>query len=104
MAHAPLMRVLVHVEGARPPAQKQAHGEPDDDEADERLRGSLSPGGQCMSEEDERSSERDQRQSVPDAPCEAQPGAGPRVSFAPARDKGSDGADVIRVGGVTQAE
>jgi hypothetical protein len=104
MAHPPLMRVLVHVEGTRPPAHKQAHREPDDDEADERLRGSLGPGRQRMPEEDERSSERDERQAVPDSPREAEAGTGPRITPLPARDEGRDGGDVIRVGGVAKAQ
>ena len=92
------------VEVPAPPADEQPDGERDDHEADERLGALLDVPGQVRREEDDRQAEREERQRVPAAPCEAEPRrlASPwsRLPAATSRDRG----EVVWVGRMAQAE
>src|SRR5437868_1185806 len=94
----------VAVEPALPPAQEQPQREHDDHDADERLRSTLRRVGQVAAEEDDRKPEDEQRRRVPEPPGEPEDRRPARRPDALACDDRRDRDEMVRVGGVAQAE
>jgi len=67
-----IVAVGMHVIGTAPPANEQAGGEQDDDQADQRLRGLLDDMGQEATEEQHRKTEEEQCGCVTESPRSAE--------------------------------
>ena len=98
------MLVGVQVEQAAPPADEQPDRKDDDQQADRRLGAALHGLRQVGPEEDDRQAEREQRNCVARPPGEAEARRHPGGAVAAARDQGRHRREVIRVGGVPEAE
>ena len=99
-----LVGVRVQVEVAVPPAHEQPDREEDDQRRDGGLRALLQALGQELLEEEDRETEEDERERVPEAPERAEPGRCPAGALLPGGDERGDGGDVVRIRRVTQAE
>ena len=97
------MRVPMGVEGSAAPADEQPDGEAGDQEPDRGLGAALDGLREVRAVEDDRDAEREERQCVPRAPRQAEPG---RVA-SPALRRGEqrrDSREMVGVGGVAQTE
>src|SRR6476619_3058649 len=95
--------VRMCVEGAAAPPYEEPDGETGDQEPDRGLGAALDCLRQVCAIEDDRHTEREERQGVAGSPREAEPG---RVSGAPLGrgEESRDRSDVVRIGGVAEAE
>ena len=96
--------VLVDVEAAGSPAAQEPERERDDHDAGERLGRALEAGREVAAEKHDRDPERDEGRRVAEAPREAEPARSAPGPVRLAGDERRDRDEVIRVGGVAEAE
>ena len=98
------MGVGVHVELAAPPAEEQSDRQVDDHDGDGRFSALLDMFREVAVEEQDGKTERKQRECVPKTPGEAERAGASRRALAAAGHERRHRREVIRVGGVSQAE
>ncbi len=82
------------------PAYEQRQREPDDERSDRRLRSPLNGNGQIRAVEDDREAEGEERGAVADPPGEPEPRGGAPVAGGQGRHR----REMVRIGGVSEAE